>query len=182
MVVNLKLVDLYQLETISQPVVSPDGEQVVFVLQGFLQKDNKRYQNLWLVKTDGEDEPHRLTRGDTQDGSPSWSPDGRYLAFLSTRANELEVKKILERKNEDPEDKKETPDDDKPKSQIWVIDLERGGEPRQLTWREEGVKEFHWSPDVSRLVFSSRAPDESQNKYLASIRGKDKYKDRGPVT
>lgn len=189
----LRLADYYRLQNVSQPAVSPDGKFVAYVLQGFRKKDNDRYQNLWLAATDGSAPPHRLTRGNTSDASPAWSPEGRYLAFLSTRPHELEVAAAVEAEDEravdagasDPADqgKGETPGgkDDKPKPQIWVLDLTRGGEPRQVTRREEGVSEFDWSPDGRRLVFASRDPSPEQKKYLESIRGGEKGKDRGPI-
>lgn len=199
-----RLADYYQLRAVSQPAVAPDGKRVAFVLQGFRRKDNDRYQNLWLAPTDGSAQPHRLTRGNTSDSGPAWSPDGRYLAFLSTRPHELEVAVLAAAEAESQKPKTgaaaaqeqgqgqgqeqgqgqgEAPSgkDDKPKPQIWVLDLGAGGEPRQLTWREEGVSEFDWAPDGRRLVFASRDPSPEQKKYLESVRGGEQGKDRGPI-
>lgn len=50
--------------------------------------------------------------------------------------------------------------DDKPKPQIWLLDPVAGDEPRQLTWREEGVKQFDWSPDGQRVAFTSKLEPE----------------------
>ncbi|MCI2426772.1 S9 family peptidase [Candidatus Acetothermia bacterium] len=178
---KLCLADLYKLNRVSQLTITPDGKRVAFIVEGYLQKDNKQYQNLWLVETDGNGMPHRLTRSKTSDSLPAWSPDGRFLAFLSTREHEIEVKEALEEEKKDS-DKKDDKGDDKPKPQIWIFDMERGGEPRQLTVREEGVEKFDWSPDSSQLVFSSRDPDKPQREYLKSIRGKGKIKkDKGPL-
>lgn len=194
-----RLADIYALREVSDPAVSPDGSRVAFVVHGARKVENDRWQNLWLAATDGSSEPHRLTRGFTSDSSPAWSPCGRYLAFLSTREHELEVKAALAEEREEKEKAKEKdrdgdgagageegpgPDEEeeKPKAQIWVLDLGLGGEPRQLTRREEGVEEFDWSPDGRHIVFSSRDPDERQKEYLRSIRGQGKVKDdRGPL-
>ena len=185
---KLQFADVYRLKSVSQPAVSPDGERVAFVVQGYLREENESHRNLWLASTDGQGEPHRLTRGKNNDTSPQWSPNGRYLAFLSTREDELEVKEALQKDKEKDEDgdKKlgqEPPDraGDKPKPQIWMFDLEYGGEPRQVTRRAEGVKEFHWSPDSARIVFASRDPKEAEQEYLKSIRGKEKSKGKGPL-
>jgi len=179
----MKLADFYRLKHILGVAVSPDGKRAAYVVQGYRKKQNDRYQNLWLVATDGTGEPYKLTRGSHSDGSPAWSRDGRYLAFLSTREDELEVamKEATEDSDEDGTGEDSGGKGDKPKPQIWVMDLEQGGEPRQLTSREEGVNEFDWAPDGKRLVFSSRDPDEQQRTYLKSIRGEGEPKDKGPI-
>jgi Tol biopolymer transport system component len=181
---RFRLADYYSLRTVSEVAVSPDGRRVAFVVEGFRKKDNDRYQNLWVVPTDGSSPPHRLTRGPTNDSSPGWSPDGRYLAFLSTREHEIEVAAALaeeEEKRKRAEPDGGDGDDEEPKPQIWVFDLQFGGEPRQVTRREEGVAEFDWSPEGTHLVFSSRDPTKEQKEYLKSIRGQGKPKDdRGP--
>lgn len=191
----LCLDDYYALLTPSSPAVSPDGSRVAFVVQGYRRKENDRYQNLWVAPTDGSAPPNRLTRGSTGDNSPAWSPDGRHLAFLSKRPDEVEVAAAAAAAAEvAAQAEKATPateaatttdarkdEDDKTQPQIWVFDLAGGGEPRQLTRREEGVSEFCWSPDGRNLVFSSRDPDSRQQDYLKSIRGQGKTKDKGPL-
>ncbi len=230
----MRLADYYSLRTVTDMAVSPDGRRVAFVVEGFRKKDNDRYQNLWVAPTDGSSPPHRLTRGPTNDSSPVWSPDGRYLAFLSTREHEIEVAAALAEEEEKRKRAEagggdgagetggedaagetsggdggasgdedagaagngtgganggangdggadDAGDDEEPKPQIWVFDLELGGEPRQLTRRDEGVGEFDWSPEGTHLVFSSRDPTKEQKEYLKSIRGQGKPKDdRGP--
>ncbi|MBT9177169.1 MAG: Dipeptidyl-peptidase 5 [Firmicutes bacterium] len=179
---RIKLDDYYSLLTPSQQQVSLDGRYVAYVLQGFRKKENDRYQNLWLVETDGSSPPHRLTRGATKDSAPAWSPCGRYLAFISTRPHELEVASALAEAEANDERKKGGKGgDDKPRPQLWVLDMRYGGEPRQITWREEGIIEFDWSPCSKQIVFASRDPDEKQQAYLKSIRGKDKDGEKGPL-
>ncbi len=191
--VPFRLGDLYALETTSQPAVSADGKRVAFVVQGYRKKENDRYSSLWVASTDGSAPPHRLTRGFTNESSPAWSLDGRYLAFLSTRENEMEVavaaaeeeeaqeKEAKEKATAPAAPKPPKPDDDKPKAQLWVLDLAFGGEPRQLTKRDEGVSELAWSPDGASLVFVSRDPTPEQQEYLSAIRGRGKTKDKGPL-
>ncbi|MFO8059384.1 MAG: S9 family peptidase [Bacillota bacterium] len=167
---RFELRDYYALKFPSTPQVSPDGRWVAFSVQGSAKAANEHYHNLWLVKTDGSEPPHRLTRGRARDTGPAWSPDGRYLAFLSNRPPESELAE-----KDAGEDERER------KAQVWVLDLERGGEPRQVTARDEGVEDFDWSPDSTQIAFSSRDPDEGQEKYLESIRGGEGGEDKGPL-
>src|SRR5918997_6451615 len=76
--------DLLNLVQVSGAEISPDGKQVIYV-KSELKKwsDNKRVSSIWIANTDGTD--HRQLLGSDKDRSPSWSPDGRYIAFLSTR-------------------------------------------------------------------------------------------------
>jgi len=174
----LKLADYYAWKVPDQPALSPDSRRVAYIVHESLRKDNETNTSLWLVGTEGTSTPHRLTRAKTADGSPRWSPDGRYLAFISARPDELEVADAIT----EPEEGSDRPAADKPKPQLWVLDLEWGGEPRQLTRTREGVTaDFDWSPDGSRLVFAARDPEPAQETYLKSVRGRGDFKDKGPL-
>jgi len=74
----------------------------------------------------------RVTTSDKPENSPRWSPDNRYLAFLSSREGS--------------------------KSQVWLLDR-RGGEATRLTDFKGGVSAFAWSPDSTRLAVISSDPD-----------------------
>ncbi|MBX6351340.1 MAG: S9 family peptidase [Clostridia bacterium] len=173
----LRLADYYDLKIVARPAVSPDGTRVAFTVTGFRKGADDRYTHLWIAPVDGSFPPHRLTRGDSNDEAPAWSPDGTKLAFLSTRPDEIEVAesraRAAEEKGKKAEGDKPPP---KPKPQIWVLDFARGGEPRQVTHHEEGVREFDWSPDGRTIVFAARAPSEDQAKYLKSVR-----EEKGPL-
>ncbi|MFZ5825390.1 MAG: prolyl oligopeptidase family serine peptidase [Bacillota bacterium] len=171
---SLQLADYYRLNTLSEVAVSPDGRQAVYVQRSSRKSKNDHYTNLWLVQTDGAGPTHRLTRTLSRDSSPGFSPDGRYLAFLSTREHEIEV---AESQAEEAKNSNGKPKNGKPKSQVWLLDLVRGGEPRQVTALPEGVSAFDWAPDSARLVVVARTPSPAQKKYLEAIRGEE----RGPV-
>ncbi|MDI3298411.1 MAG: S9 family peptidase [Bacillota bacterium] len=181
----LRLDDYYRFRAVSEPVLSPDGSRVAFVVRYARRQPDEHQQNLWLAPADGSEPPHRLTRGATRDRSPAWSPDGRYLAFLSARGDEVEVAdgqaptpggEPQARPEAAPGDGRPGRKEAEPKPQIWCFDLLLGGEPRQLTRQEEGVSEFAWSPDGRTLVFAARDPSEEQRRYLKALR-----EEHGPV-
>ncbi len=120
--------DLYQFAWAEDPQISPDGAWVAFVKLTVDKLHNNYHRAIWLVPTNGG-EPRQFTCGTHQDHSPRWSPDGRQLAFVSTRAG------------------------DKP--QIYLIGL-NGGEARKQTDLGQGATDPAWSPDGAHLAFRSR--------------------------
>jgi dipeptidyl aminopeptidase/acylaminoacyl peptidase len=86
------------------------------------------------------DEPRQFTSGERRDGAPRWSPDGRWLAFVSNRGK-----------------------DEKTPANLYVIPAE-GGEARKLTDLKESVESAEWSPDSSRLVLTARARDDAYDE------------------
>ncbi len=156
---KIALDDFYRTRTIQSVALSPSGDYAAYIVSEPIRGADAVSRNLWLVSTGGGD-AQRLTRSRSQDGQPQWSPDGRYLAFLSSRPKEMELM------TDEDWEKSES----EPKSQIWVFDRLIGGEPRQVTNRGEGVDSFDWSPDSTRLVFASRDPSDEEERYLKGIR------------
>lgn len=71
---------------------SPDGTQIVFISNRSEDPDRNRNTDLWLIDADAKDaEPVRLTKNDTADASPAWSPDGGSIAYTSTDSEALPI-------------------------------------------------------------------------------------------
>src|SRR5215471_15527118 len=130
--------DVYELRSVGDPRISPDGRRVAYV-ETWIDGEANRYRSaIWLAPLDGSEEPRQLTSGERTDGSPRWSPDGRWLAFVSSRDDE----------------------EDQAHEELYVLPAD-GGEPRRLTNGKEDVESIAWSPDSRRIAFARRVPDDA---------------------
>src|ERR671938_542485 len=77
--------DYYAFEFLGDPRLSPDGRWVAYVVTTVDQRQNRRLSQIWLAAADGSPPPRQFTTSPQSSNSPRWSPDGRALAFLSTR-------------------------------------------------------------------------------------------------
>jgi dipeptidyl aminopeptidase/acylaminoacyl peptidase len=136
--------------------ISPNGSAVVIEVER-PDWDQKLFRtDLWLYRDDKPAAPNgptliQLTQSG-HDSDPKWSPDGRWIAFLSDR-------KASSQKDSDSADDKDSSDKDSDKevSQIYVISL-AGGEAVPLTQGEEEVHTFTWSADSHTIYFATRNP------------------------
>ena len=135
----MKPEDVYALRSVGDPRLSPDGRRVAYVVSRTDEEGNAYRTAIWVAALDGSEEPRQFTSGERNDGSPRWSPDGRWLAFVSNREGD---------------------DEKKAKGQLYVLPAD-GGEPRKLTDGKESVESLTWSPDSSRIAFARRVPDEA---------------------
>lgn len=122
----LKAEDLYELKSVTDPQLSPDGKKCVFVQTDMQEKKNDYVSNLYILDLEEGGEPKQWTYGEYRNHSPRWSPDGSKLAFVSNRAG---------------------------KNQVYVLDA-AGGEARQATSFKNGASGPVWSPDGSKLACS----------------------------
>ena len=122
----LNIDDLMKLKSVSGPVVSPEGEWVVYSVRARDMEEDKSNSQLWVVPTAGG-EPVRMTASETSAGDPQWSPDGKYLSFTASKGEGS-------------------------KSQVWTLNRQIGGEAVRLTDTKQGVNHHAWSPDGSRLL------------------------------
>ena len=121
----LRSSDLYLLKDVRDPQLSPDGNWVAYTVTTVDSAKDKSDNDVWMTSWDGAT-TIRVTSSPESESSPRWSPDGRYLAFLSGRQ---------EGKG----------------AQIWLLDR-RGGEAQRVTQVKGGVSGFAWSPDSKRLA------------------------------
>jgi dipeptidyl aminopeptidase/acylaminoacyl peptidase len=183
---------LYDITSVLDVAVSPDGQLVAFLTREYDPDEEDTVNSLWVVPSDGSRDPHRLTRA-SDGGSPKWSPDGSKLAFIAARERdpdlrvgrdeESEAEKDENAGGEDSEEEAESDDEDSksngnndgPNPQVWVFEMELGGDARQATDHDEGVSAFDWGPDGERVVVAARDPTEEEQEYI------DQRKDDGPI-
>jgi dipeptidyl aminopeptidase/acylaminoacyl peptidase len=145
--------DYLSFEFAGDPQLSPDGVTVAYVVTHIDRAKNRRVSAIWLAATDGSRAPVQFTTSPQSSSSPRWSPDGRSLAFLSTR-------EAAEPAANDAPAGKEAPAE--PRAQVYLLPMD-GGEAQRITNLKNGVNSFAWSPDGSRLVVVSRTgPSDSR--------------------
>lgn len=84
---NLELTDLFDLEYVTSPSISPDGSKVIYVRNFKDIMTDRDYSNLWITNTDGS-QNRPLTQGNHSDVSPVWSHDGTKVAYRSNQQDE----------------------------------------------------------------------------------------------
>lgn len=117
--------DVYRLKNVSDPRLSPDGNWVAYVVSTPDSAKDKYDADIWMTSWDGK-EHVRLTSSLEDETNPRWSPDGKFLTFLSGRY-------------------------DAKSNQLWKLDR-RGGEAVQLTKLKASISTYAWSPDSKKIV------------------------------
>ena len=79
--------DLLSIKTIADVRLSPDGSRIAYTLTEINAEKDEYRTSIWIVPAQGG-EPIQFTHGPKRDTAPRWSPDGRWLAFLSDRDGE----------------------------------------------------------------------------------------------
>src|SRR5437588_12538246 len=142
-------------QSASNPKISPDGKRVVYELQKTNWEENAFERNLWIGEI-ASGETHALTTAKKSSTNPAWSPDGKWIAFLSDRPGQIAGTA-------------------ESKKQLYVISAD-GGEAQQVTKVENDVNDFEWAPDSKRIAISMSDPESKDMKDR-----KEKYGDYSVV-
>ena len=140
--------DLIKLHRVSGANVSRDGKWAAYTVSTPDLGANRSVSNIWTISTAGG-APLQVSQGG-HDSSPAWSPDGKTLAFLSSRDGN---------------------------SQVYLLSLE-GGEARKLSQLSTGADSFLWSPDGKTIAFTSSVYPDCKDDACNSKRDDEKDKSK----
>jgi dipeptidyl aminopeptidase/acylaminoacyl peptidase len=133
----LATADIYNLKDVRDPQRSPDGKWVAYVVARALKDTDKNDSDIWMASWDGTREIQMTSSADSE-SQPRWSPDNKYLSFVSSRQGAKG-------------------------GQLWLMNR-AGGEAVKVSDVKGGVSEYAWSPDSSRVVFVVEEPDPRDPK------------------
>lgn len=129
----IKLDDMHRFHTVADPQISPDGKWVAYTVSTIDTAADKSDTDVWMTSWDGA-QNLRVTSSSDAETAPRWSPDGRYLAFTSSRPGKAKG------------------------NQIWLLDR-NGGEAQQFTEFKGRLSGYDWSPDSKKLLVTIADPD-----------------------
>ena len=123
--------DSYKLRTIGSPRISPEGDWILYTLRTVDTTKDKYKSQLFMIDAQGKGEPLALTHQTESTGAYQWSPDGKYISYLSKPGTEIKGGG----------------------AQIYLMDR-RGGEPFQLTRIAAEIEAYQWRPDGKQLLLT----------------------------
>ena len=135
--------DMIKLHRIAEPQVSRDGKWVAYTVSTPDMDANRGVSNIWVTSTAGGAAMQLTQSG--HDSSPVWSPDGKTLAFLSSRAGE---------------------------SQVYLLSMQ-GGEAHALAKLSTGADMVKWSPDGKTIAFTSSVYPDCVSRSAAALNNDD---------
>jgi dipeptidyl aminopeptidase/acylaminoacyl peptidase len=179
--------DYYSFEFVSNPQISPNAKLVAYVVTKVDRAQNRRNSTIWVLTIDGSRGPWQFTTSVHSSNSPRWSPDGKWLAFLSSRPGDLALStstaSATAAASPTPASAAALPSStpatgptpapaagaasgaapaDQTRNQVYLLSMS-GGEAKRITNLKNGVSVFRWSPDGNRLVVVSRVgPNDSR--------------------
>ncbi|PYP16324.1 MAG: S9 family peptidase [Gemmatimonadetes bacterium] len=122
----IRFEDYIALKSVSDPQLSPDGKWVAYTVATPSLEDNRNVSRVWVAEV-ATGKSRQQTGGPGSDRQPRWSPDGKTLAFISTRDSG---------------------------AQVWVLPI-AGGDARKVSHLADGASDPLWLPDGSGLLVVS---------------------------
>ena len=148
---------LFLMKRVGAPVPSPDGKWVVFSVTEPAYDEKEQIGDLWIVPADGSAKPRKITFNKASESDVTWAPDSHRVAFTAKR-------------------------DGDEANQVYVLDIDAGGEAQRVTNISTGARSPQFSPDGKSLAYTSTvfpgAADDEANKKLAKEEKDRKYKVR----
>jgi dipeptidyl aminopeptidase/acylaminoacyl peptidase len=135
----LTVSDINNIRDVSAPAIDPGGTWVAYQVGSIDVKADKKFNHIWMTSFDGARTLQLTNREKESESTPRWSPDGRYLAFISSRTDKHD------------------------NDQLWVLDR-TGGEARPLTKLDGSVVDYVWSPNGREIALIVLDPDPEQAK------------------
>src|SRR2546423_984142 len=144
------LEDIYRFQSVADVHISPDGKSVTYVLTTSDLPRAKRLSQVWMMDANGQN-ARQVTQGDKSSGSPLFSPDGKWVSFISAKDSNLYLVPVA------------------------------GGEAKKLTDISTGVSDPLWSTDAKWIAFSTDVypecgNDDACNKRIAEAWGEGPLK------
>ena len=128
----LKVDDIFNIREVRDPQRSPDGKWVAYTVATAVKDTDKNNTDIWMVSWDGT-QHIQVTSTPEGESSPRWSPDNKYLSFISSRMGAKT-------------------------GQVWLLNR-AGGEAVKITDIKGGVSDVAWAPDSKRLALVVSDPD-----------------------
>ena len=119
--------DVYRLQSLGYPQISPEGNWILYPLTSIDSVLNKENTDIWMISWDGK-QTVQLTSSTEAESQPRWSPDGKYISFVSSRQGATN-------------------------NQIWLMNR-LGGEGKQLTNIKDNLEAYSWSPDGKKILLT----------------------------
>jgi len=119
--------DINNIRDVSAPDVDPAGNWVAYEVSSVDPKADKSFSHIWMTSFDGARTVQLTNRDKESESTPRFSPDGRYLAFISSRTDKHD------------------------NDQLWLLDR-TGGEARPLTKLDGSVIDYAWSPSGKQIA------------------------------
>ena len=140
--------DVLNIKAIQSATISPDGKWVIYGVRQWVEDAGKMEAraHVWKVATDGSSPARQITFGEKGDSQPQFSPDGKFISFVSSRGGA------------------------EAKAQIYLMPID-GGEAYKLTDAKENISSYSWAPDGSKVAFVATDPRSAEEE--ANIKKRD---------